>query len=310
MNNNKLKEICRLLNLEKFVFVDVGAAGGFKQQWKVLGDYLSVIGFEPDKERFNRLADNKTGENVKYYNSCVAEGASQVKFFVSGRSSCLKPNHKFLARFPMSERYHVQREAVVDADSLDNILVSDAADFIKIDTEGSEMPILKGSGNTLGNACGLEVEVQFSPLFEGQALFADVDTYLRNSGFSLFDLRPCYWKRSRCRSRGKGQIIFADALYFKDYQSLDTKPRQIGSIIIASIIYEKYSFALECVDYFCRKEVISREDRGKIMALILDLAKPAVRMSNFKGRSRIVSFLEKAVDLLESAHWARYRAWK
>ena len=55
----------------------------------------------------------------------------------------------------------------------------DRVDFIKLDTQGSELDILHGAGSLLDNCSGLQLEVMFSPLYEGQPLFADVDAYLR-----------------------------------------------------------------------------------------------------------------------------------
>src|SRR5207248_2510884 len=64
----------------------------------------------------------------------------------------------------------------------------DRVDFIKLDTQGSELDILQGAGFLLDDCLGLQLEVMFSPLYEGQPLFADVDTYLRSRGFVLWRL--------------------------------------------------------------------------------------------------------------------------
>ena len=157
----------------------------------------------------------------------------------------------------------------------------------------------------------MEVEVEFSPHYEKQPLFADIDSYLRSSGFSLFDLKPCYWKRALLRpSQGRGQIAFADALYIKDFISLGEVPQCPGPVITASVIYQKYGFALELIDYFSAKGKLDHENKEKIKAIILSLSKPLFKIPDFRGRMKLVAGLERILGLLKSAYWARYDSWR
>jgi hypothetical protein len=61
-------------------------------------------------------------------------------------------------------------------------------DYIKIDTQGTELEILKGGINVLKNVRTLEVEVEFNPIYVGQPIFSDVDLFLRSEGFVLWKL--------------------------------------------------------------------------------------------------------------------------
>ena len=66
----------------------------------------------------------------------------------------------------------------------------DDVDFIKVDTQGSELFVLQGASQVLGqHVVGVEVEVEFASIYGGQPLFADVDRHMREHGFDLFDLR-------------------------------------------------------------------------------------------------------------------------
>ncbi len=313
MSSKKLKELYDLLNLEKFVFIDIGAAGGFDQKWSMLGDRLSVIGFEPSEEEFRNLTDAKKRKNVTYYNYCLAEKPCRLKFFVAPNNknaSCLRLDPEFFNRFPFSERFDSLREVFMDANSLDNTPLADKADFIKIDTDGYELNILKGGAKVLDNVCGLEVEVGFSELYKEQPLFADVDSYLRGAGFSLFDLRPAYWKRNLRHQKGRGQIIFADAIYFKDYIGANSVPTHIGPPIIASVAYKKYDFATELVSYFCQKGRLSCEKKKRIESIIAGLSKPVLKIPAFKGRGRIISYLQGILRAFKSVDWARKDSWE
>jgi hypothetical protein len=49
-----------------------------------------------------------------------------------------------------------------------------SADFIKVDTEGHELPILLGAGELLDSCIGLEVEVYFNNFRNNSPLFSAV----------------------------------------------------------------------------------------------------------------------------------------
>ena len=50
-----------------------------------------------------------------------------------------------------------------------------------------------------------------------ETLFSEVNSFIESKGFSLIDLKRYFWKRkSKNDSNRKGQLVFADALYFKE----------------------------------------------------------------------------------------------
>jgi hypothetical protein len=63
-----------------------------------------------------------------------------------------------------------------------------AIDVLKLDTQGSELGVLRGARRRLRTARALEVEVEFNPIYQGQPLFGDVDRFLRRRGFLLWRL--------------------------------------------------------------------------------------------------------------------------
>ena len=72
------------------------------------------------------------------------------------------------------------------------------------------MSILKGGRKSLRNAVGLELEVEFAALYENQPLFNEIDSFVRNEGFELIDLRRYFWKRDDVQLlwRQKGTVGF------------------------------------------------------------------------------------------------------
>jgi FkbM family methyltransferase len=246
------------------VLVDIGARGGPKQNWLPARRHLRTIGFEPDPEEFRRLSEVGTASPSDLLLDVALHSRREpINLFVArdrGLTSCFPPNHAFLQAFPEASRFDTAARAQVAADSLDAVLLAHGTpevDFLKIDTQGSELLVLQGASGTLGrSAVGVEVEVEFAPIYAGQPLFADVDPVLRAHGFQLFDLRPCYWKRTAGRDLGGpyGQIIWADALYFKTVEAIaaaaareaSPKSKVLRAVSIV-LLYGYVDYALEIV---------------------------------------------------------------
>ena len=246
------------------VLVDVGARGGLRSHWSPAQRHLRSIGFEPDKREYQRLvADTRTNERVTFFDKALHNRREQIQLRITRNpalTSIFEPNRAWLDAFPEADRFDVVELQQVDACPLDELLAAehiDDIDFLKVDTQGSERYVIEGAAHALATSgIGVEVEVEFAPLYTGQPLFADVDTTLRSLGYSLFDLRPCYWKRSAGRTLGgpNGQIVWADALYLKNVvelkrslEPLDPEARKskVLRAMSVSLIYGYWDYAME-----------------------------------------------------------------
>lgn len=94
-------------------------------------------------------------------------------------------------------------------------------DVFKLDTQGSELDVLRGASKVLETVSWVIVEVEFVPLYEFQPLFADVDMFLRSKGFE-------FWNLMDVNYRG-GQMIWADAYYVKPPN--EGRTQEIGRIV-------------------------------------------------------------------------------
>ena len=221
-----MREIIDYIKNDKIVYVDIGARWGIAEPWISFDDFLTVIAFEPDSVECEKLnARAQEGQKqIRYFPIGLSDKRGEATLYLTkspGCSSMLKPNKKLLIDFPHVERFEIEKEIKLHTETLDSFLDKNSIeniDFVKIDTQGTELNILQGSEKALsGDVLAIEVEVEFSQLYEGQPLFAEVDNYLRNKGFSLFDLNRHRWKRKNvphnmpCR----GQLVFGDALYLK-----------------------------------------------------------------------------------------------
>jgi FkbM family methyltransferase len=245
--------------------VDVGARGGLKRNWAAATRHLRVLGFEPDRREYDRLVEHARTASTpgEYFNVALHNQRGSVPLYIArdrGLSSVFEPDRAFLDTFPEAGRFDTDDVQHVEVDTLDNQLRErriDDIDFIKADTQGSELFVLQGAAHALASSgVGVEVEVEFTPIYKGQPLFADVDTYMRGLGYLLFDLKPCYWKRAAGWKAGGsyGQIVWADALYLKSIPALkemlaqlpaESRKSKILRAISIALLYGYVDYALE-----------------------------------------------------------------
>lgn len=207
----------------RFTYVDVGARGGIPRKWDRIRDSIRVIAFEPDPEEFSNLK----GDSLTTYMNYAAHRKSEaLRLHITaspGCSSVLEPNIDILKNYEDSDRFRVVREEIIPSSrvmNLDTLMSQDMirdADFLKLDTQGSELSILEGGSEELvPSLFGAQIEVEFIPMYKNQPLFRDVDAFMDKNGFTLIDLRRQYWKRKDFYDyKGKGQLVLGDALYFR-----------------------------------------------------------------------------------------------
>ena len=257
-------ELEELLGEEPIVLVDAGARGGIPKRWRPVEPWLSVVGFEPDARSLDELDQS---DRRRIFPKALASEPGSVTLHLTaeeGDSSVLTPNRPFLNRFPRAERFDVVGTQTVSGDTLDNQLAEggiDRVDFIKLDTQGSELMILEGARQTLGRGVfGIEVEVELNPIYDHQPLFSDVDGFLRSLGYELFDLELRRWKHRAGEDLAltRGQVAWGDALFLLDpdhTQQLvrrgnddDPNARSLARIVALCLLYNLGDYALALLD--------------------------------------------------------------
>ncbi|MBS0245099.1 MAG: FkbM family methyltransferase [Proteobacteria bacterium] len=126
--------------------------------------------------------------------------------------------------FSVAETRDVQIRA------LDDILARKEApdglvpDFLSLDTQGSELNILKGGEQTFHDHClALATEIEFHPMYKNQALFSDIFDFALKHGFHFVGftyLQEISPHRLPLGARAKGVLAFGDALFFRDISSV------------------------------------------------------------------------------------------
>jgi len=302
---NEIKILTDMIDKQhRFVFIDLGAMGGLPRKWLPLVPYMDVIGFEPDPREFDILV-NKDNTNIRYFNYALSDQSADLTYYITkghGKSSIYKPNMGILGCYKDVERFHIVKEEKLDSSrvkSLDFLfeenLVNDL-DFMKLDTQGSELLILKGGQEkAIPKVFGIQVETEFIEMYKGQPLFRHVDEFLDAKGFALIDLRRQYWKRKDYyQYRGKGQLIFGDALYFK---KIDLFCNEISMIkdeeyarakalkgIIICLVYGVFDYAVGLATSCAEHNYLDADDCGKAISIIKRLSRDGIPLGTHLGR--------------------------
>jgi FkbM family methyltransferase len=276
----------QLIGGSPIVLVDVGARGGIAPKWQPLNESLQIIGFEPDAEECKKL--NAAGGKCVYYPIALAGKKGVIKLNVTRNQDCasiIEPNKELLDRFQSPEDFEVVDTPEIPCDTLDNVVATNnvqSIDFIKVDTQGSELEILRGAEKTLSQCYvfGVEVEAEFSPMYKDQSFFADIDVFLREKGFTLFDIRTPPGRRVRktvpAGSREwMGQALWTDAVYFRDLATNESGRREkltretAVKTIATAELHGFGDFALELLDTYRNESIVSDAEYRAIKKMLL-----------------------------------------
>tara|TARA_B100000575_G_C23087356_1_gene626702 strand:+ start:192 stop:1208 length:1017 start_codon:yes stop_codon:yes gene_type:complete len=240
----------------KLSIMDIGARDYLQWPWNKLdNNFLDIFLFEPEEKEATKLKNN-FGKNLNIFNNLLSDKEESVKLNINkspGTSSILKPNFEFLDNFSDISRFETINKVNYYSTTLDKLYSTNKIgkiDFVKIDTQGSELKILKGGKSFLDNIIGLEIEINFNEIYKEQCFFSDVDNFVRNElNLNLWDIKTIDWKYVKGVKNSfnkKGQIISGDALYLKSISQMinfienkeDYEKRiYVIKLILISLIY-------------------------------------------------------------------------
>ena len=79
----------------------------------------------------------------------------------------------------------------------------------KIDTQGFESEVLKGSVKNLRNIVGIQLEMSTVPLYQKQKTYEYFFNFLKKYNFHLWSIIPGYWNTKT------GQMLQFDGIFIK-----------------------------------------------------------------------------------------------
>jgi FkbM family methyltransferase len=274
--------------------IDAGARHGAAEFWELYGDQVEVVAFEPDVDECRRLTQNDHSPGRRYIPSGLGATDAEMTLNVASlqESSSLLPNNEpLLARFAIGDRLAHVDAATVHVTAVDTFAEREGlsyVDFMKIDVEGAELLVLQGAEGMLSTSVlGVSVEVWFQEEHLGRPLFADIDRYLREFGFALFDLRNVTrWRRrtdatSELTSAvGSGQLMYGDALFFKDLPGISEPATRVDLLKLASLA-ELFCYPDFAIEVLQMDSSLALDSNGEASQLV-----KALRRQTAPGQER------------------------
>src|SRR3984893_19422027 len=225
---------------EPIVIADVGCRWGFAATWEQLGCRSRAIRFEPDEDECERLRKRYQDRPwVDIVAHALGAKAGPATLHITREPACssvYQPLDDGGDRHPRLEPQRLAARQQIELVTLDDWCARagvNRVDLIKLDTQGSELDVLRGAARTLEGVVAVQTEVEFNRMYEAQPLFGDLDRFLRDHGFMLWHLDNLSHHRQRGArsglrqrdqlfdfdvasfSRRAGQLFWADALFVR-----------------------------------------------------------------------------------------------
>jgi FkbM family methyltransferase len=211
--------------------LDIGASIGERPSYQGLVDAgrARIFGFEPNVEECAKL-NAQYGAPHRFFPHFVGDGKPatfhETNWLLTG--SLFEPHTELLSKFiNLAELVTPVAQHPVQTTKLDDVQGLDNVDFLKMDIQGGELAVFQHGSKALSQALFIQTEVEFVQLYKNQPMFADVDAYLRQSGFQ-FHFFNGFGSRAFSPmqvnsdpNQGVRQMLWSDAIYVRDWMSLE-----------------------------------------------------------------------------------------
>jgi FkbM family methyltransferase len=198
---------------EAVTLIDVGASGGsFTAAIDKQFGIRRALLVEPIPERCAQLRDRFDSTRVTVFEGALSDqdGFVEMEVLNWDYSSSILPVRRDIRNVSQTLDLTIRSKIKTKVATLDAVVQEQGwhgnIDLLKLDTQGSELMILRGGKQTLSATKFLLTEVSFKPLYEDSALFADIHYFLTSQGFILFSVVDGF-------RGGDGELLQADVLF-------------------------------------------------------------------------------------------------
>ena len=278
--------------------IDIGASGPGDPRWTPIAPLLNLIGFDPNTEECDRLNAEPTPYNrANFLPYAIAEREGEHTLYRTKNKYCfslLEPDADWLNRFSYGELFDVVGTETVTARPLAAVpeLSTVDVDAIKIDAQGIELKILQSSGDVLQQAFYVETESGFVSNYKGESTQAEVDQFMRDAGFLMFDINTDH-RITRANAFAKGvetraQPLWCEVVWLKDYIRLGTEGLTQAKALKALLLCAAHGFldyGLELAQRFQEDGLIEADLSSEEAWVLPREAEPETLPSSFAARA-------------------------
>lgn len=181
------------------VIFDIGAnEGQFAGVVREMGYTGRVVSFEPLSAAYQQLVNNS--KNDKSWRvapqMAIGDEDGEITINIANNSESSSILNMLDAHTQADGKSVYIGSEKVRISKLDSVY-SDFVDkhsriFLKIDTQGFEDKVLKGSAQLLEKVIGLQLELSLVPLYDKQKLFDEIADQLKKMGFEIWSITPVF----------------------------------------------------------------------------------------------------------------------
>ncbi len=212
-----IKSLKWLKDMDIKTVLDIGANDGSSAiKFHGIMPEARIYSFEPLGECFEKLERSIVGfGKFKAYNVALGdtEGSMEMnRSEASASSSLLEMGDLHKACYPHTAEHTAEK---IEVRTLDRMVergevLLEGNVLMKIDVQGFEGSVLRGSVKSLERIKVVIVETSFQELYKGQPLFAEVYEFLHSRGFIYMGT----WE-NEAKSPIDGAAIYSDGIYVK-----------------------------------------------------------------------------------------------
>ena len=189
------ENIKELLKEKKLIGLDIGSQGGFNSDNyfpKKYNNFFQKILVDP----LNNSLKNEKDTNIINKGFWSDKGSRKLYILGNrpGSSSMFEPDIKSLEIYGFKEKdfhlFDITKTKIVECDTLSSGLSDikfNNLDYLKIDTQGAELEILKGIGNY--RPLIIKCEVQLFPMYKNIPSWTETVDFLNKLGYMISDWR-------------------------------------------------------------------------------------------------------------------------
>lgn len=274
-----ISDMCAEIGAVGIDLIDIGSSGALDGKWASIKSLINLVGFDPNAaecERQNQLPSKCRSSIFLPYAVHAHDG---VETLYRTRSiycySILKPDKAWIDRFAFRQLFDVMGEEPITVRAIDGIeeLSQRRPDAIKIDVQGVELPILRRAGRLLDSAFFVETETGLTQQYIGETTFSQLDAFMQSNGFLMFDMNTSHRiardNPLQQHPNGREQILWAEAVWLKDYVALDRQGKFDASsfdavkakkILILCAMQKCRDFGYELAGFFHHKGLVAAQE--------------------------------------------------
>lgn len=174
------------------IILEIGASVGLDTvQFRGLFPKAVIHAFEPVPSSYTKLLQKTKGLNIYCHKLAFGSITGKSQLFISSggnnadSSSLLKPTGHITYNPQIKFNDVTEVDAIRPEEWLRNNSI-DHIDFLWLDTQGTELDILKNCSNFLDSVKIIHLEVSLVEHYANSALYQEVQEFLTSKGFSVF----------------------------------------------------------------------------------------------------------------------------